>query len=401
MTGFLAGAVVFVLVALAIVLRPLLRKSVAPGVERASLNRDILRDQLAELANDVRAGVLDADRAAQATRELERRALEEAEATPQPPSTAARSLGTPIAIAVVLPLAALSLYVMLGNLKGLDAVPHAATEMSSMTPEKFAEMTEKLAARMQEKPDDALGWTMLGRAYRALDRNEEAAAAFAKASALLPQDADLLADQAEAVAIARGRKLDGEPIRLLERALKINPDNVRALALLGSAAFDRKDYRTAAKHWERLLGQPEVEGELAQALRTRIAEAKALAEGRKVAKAPAAGAVLGTVSLDASMQAGARPDDTVFIFARAAEGPRMPLAIARVKVRDLPYHFELDDTMAMAPELKISGFERIVVGARVSKSGSATASSGDLEGFAPAVKPGTSGVKLTINQVVK
>lgn len=211
----------------------------------------------------------------------------------------------------------------------------------------------------------------------------------------------MLADYAESLAVTRGRKLAGEPTRLLDRALKLNPDNAKALALSGSAAFDRKDYKAAVRHWERLLRQPEVGGELAHALRAGIGEAKALSEGRKVARTPTADRISGTVGLSPSVRASASPDDPVFIFARAAEGPRMPLAIARVTVRDLPYHFELDDSMAMTPELKISGFERIVVGARVSKSGSATAASGDLEGFAPAVKPGTSGVKLTISQVVK
>lgn len=401
MTAFLAAAAAFVAAGIAFVLWPLLRRSPADDVDRASANRDILRHQLAELENDVRAGVLDPSRAEQARQELECRALEEAAGTPEAAAPARRSLVAPVVVAVLIPAAALTLYLLLGNLQGLEAVPHAADQMSSLTPEKFEEMTAKLAARMQAKPDDAVGWTMLGRAYRALERHEEAAQAFAKAAALLPQDADVLADYAESLAVTRGRKLAGEPTRLLDRALKLNPDNAKALALSGSAAFDRKDYKAAVRHWERLLRQPEVGGELAHALRAGIGEAKALSEGRKVARTPTADRISGTVGLSPSVRASASPDDPVFIFARAAEGPRMPLAIARVTVRDLPYHFELDDSMAMTPELKISGFERIVVGARVSKSGSATAASGDLEGFAPAVKPGTSGVKLTISQVVK
>jgi cytochrome c-type biogenesis protein CcmH len=402
-SAFLAIAALFVVAGVAIVLWPLLRKPAGTPVDRAAMNRDILRHQLAELENDVRAGALEPARAEQARQELERRALEEAGTPSETALAPKRSLAAPVAVGVLMPVAALSLYLWLGNLGGLDAVPHVASELSSITPEQFREMTEKLATRMQSNPDDAVGWTMLGRAYRALERNEEAAQAFARASQLRPQDAEVLADHAEALAIARGRKLAGEPTRLLDRALKIDPDSTKALALAGSAAFERKDYPAVIRHWERLLKQPDVGAELAQALRTGIAEARTLSAGGKPgqARAPARDRISGTVSLGPSVQAGASPDDPVFVFARAASGPRMPLAIARVTVRDLPYHFELDDSMAMTPELKISGFEQIVVGARVSKSGSATPASGDLEGYAPPVKPGTSGVKLTISQVVK
>jgi cytochrome c-type biogenesis protein CcmH len=401
MIGFLVVAATLVAAAVAIVLWPLLRKPSGRGVERSAMNRDILRHQLGELENDVRAGVLDPVRAEQARQELERRALEEAVPAPEAVAPVGRSLATPLTVALLIPVASLSLYLLLGNLQGLDAVPHSASEMSSITPEKFEEMTARLAERMQANPDDALGWTMLGRAYRALERHEEAAQALAKASKLLPEDAEVLADYAESLAVTRGRNLKGEPTRLLDRALKIDPDNSKALALSGSAAFERKDYKAAVRHWEHLLEQPQVAGELAQALRAGISEAQALAEGRQVAQSATADRISGTVGLSPSVQASASPDDPVFIFARAAEGPRMPLAIARVTVRDLPYHFELDESMAMTPELRISGFERIIVGARVSKSGTATAASGDLEGYAPAVRPGTSGVKLTISQVVK
>ncbi len=401
MTAFFVVALVFVAVAIAIVLRPLLKANFPAGVDREKMNRDVLRDQFEDLENDVRAGVIDPQQADQARQELERRVLEEVKGGTESPIGSPRTWKLPVAIAVALPVAAAALYLHLGSLQGLSAVPHAAGNLSSIGPEQFGEMTAKLAARLQEKPDDVVGWTMLGRAYRATERHEEAAKAFARASALKPDDAELLADQAEALAIARGRNLAGEPARLLDRALQLDPDSAKALALAGSAAFERKDYKAAIRHWGRLLKQPDVGGELAQALQTGIIEAKALAEGRKPSIPAATGRVSGVVTLGEGLKGKASPEDAVFVFARAAQGPRMPLAIAKVKVKDLPYHFDLDDSMAMMPELKISGFAEIVVGARVSKSGSATPSSGDLEGIGPAVKPGTSGVKVTISQVVK
>ena len=261
-------------------------------------------------------------------------------------------------------------------------------------------MTAKLAARLQEKPDDVVGWTMLGRAYRATDRNEEAARAFARASALKPDDAELLADQAEALAISRGRKLAGEPTRLLDRALKLDPDSAKVLALAGSAALERKDYKAVIRHWERLLRQPDTGPDLAQALQTGIIEARALAEGRKPSVPPAAGRVSGIVSLSAALTDQAGPEDAVFVFARAAQGPRMPLAIARVKVKDLPYHFELDDSMAMGPT-KLSSVTRVVVVARLSRSGEPAAKPGDLEVASAPVTMGAKGLVLEIPATAK
>ncbi|HEX7811081.1 MAG TPA: c-type cytochrome biogenesis protein CcmI [Burkholderiales bacterium] len=402
MTVFFVTALIFVAVAVTIVLRPLLKASAAAGIDREKMNRDVLRDQFQDIDSDVRAGVLDPAQAAQARQELERRVLEEVKGSGETPAGKPRNWGIPVAIAIVIPVAAIALYLHLGNLQGLGALPHAAANLSSISPEQFQEMTGKLAARLQEQPDDVVGWTMLGRAYRATERHEDAAKAFARASALKPDDADLLADQAESLAISRGRDLGGEPIRLLDRALKLDPDNAKALALAGSAAFERKDYQAAIRYWERLLKQPDIGAELAQALQSGVGEAKALAGGLKPSVPPAvAGRVSGVVSLADALKSKASPEDAVFVFARAAKGPRMPLAIAKVRVKDLPYHFNLDDSMAMMPELRISGFPEIVVGARVSKSGSATPSSGDLEGIGPVIKPGASGVKVSISQVVK
>jgi cytochrome c-type biogenesis protein CcmH len=263
-------------------------------------------------------------------------------------------------------------------------------------------MTEKLAARMRENPNDAEGWMMLGRAYRALERFQESSDAFRKAVALAPDNADLLADLAETLALAGGRSLAGEPTRLLERALKLDPDNDKVLALSGSAAFARKDYKAAIRHWEALLERPDVGSELAQALTASIAEARALSAGKKIVAAKSTpGRVSGTVTLDAALRARAAPEDTVYVYARAAQGPRMPLAIVKVQVKDLPYNFLLDDSMAMMPEMKLSAFNEVIVGARVSKSGSAKPAAGDLEGASTTVSPGADGVTVAINQVVR
>ena len=401
MTAFIVSAAVLLLLAVAIVLRPLLKGGSGTGIAREKVNFEVYRDQFAELENDLRSGVLGAERFDQAKADLERRVLEEAARPAQGTTDARRGRTAPIAVGVLIPVAAVLLYLQVGTLEGLNVTQHAAGDVSSMTAERFQEMTKKLAARMREKPDDAEGWMMLGRAYRALERFDESADAFRKAVALDPGNADLLADLAEALALRSGRTLAGEPTRLLQRALKLDPGNDKALALSGSAAFERKDYKAAIRHWEALLKRPSVSGELAQALSAGIAEAKALSTGKTIAAKPGPARVSGTVTLDAALRARAAPEDTVFVYARAAQGPRMPLAIVKVQVKDLPYNFSLDDSMAMMPEMKLSAFDEVIVGARVSKSGSAKPAAGDLEGASARVSPGANGVTVAINQVVR
>lgn len=392
----------FLILALAILLRPLLKSRHASIVAAEQANLAVYRDQFQELENDLSSGSLGSEQYEKARAELERRMLEDSAGETAAAMRAGAGRAMPIGLALVIPLVAVLLYLQIGNLEGLTAKPHLADEISSITPEQFQEMTEKLAARMQSNPGDAEGWMMLGRAYRALERLPESAEAFRRAAELTPGDAGALTDYAEALAFASERSLAGEPTRLLARALKIDPDNQKALALSGSAAFERKDYAAAVKHWQRLLQQPGLPAEMSQALGTAIAEAQTLAGGGKSAPAPAAASrVSGTVTLDTALTGRAAPDDTVFVFARAAQGPRMPLAVVQVRVRDLPYRFSLDDTMAMTPELKLSGFQEVVVAARVSKSGSATPSAGDLEGMSAAVRPGTGDIGVTIDRVVK
>lgn len=399
MIVFAAVAICLLLLAIAIVLWPLLRRSGVPESGRALSNLDIHRDQFAELAQDLQSGTLTAENYEQAKVELERRVLEEAApATLRRPAASGRI--APVSVAIFIPLAAVVLYLSLGNLQGVSAPRHPAADLSSITANDFQDMTAKLAARMQQNPADAQGWKMLGRAYRAMERFAEANEAYEKAVELNPNDADLLADYAESLALGAGRSLAGEPTRLLERARKLDPNSSKVLTLSGSAAFERKDYKAAIAHWQTVLKQPGVSGELAQALQQGVDEAKARLGGKapRAAAAPGKERVSGEVSLDASLRDKVRPDDAVFVFARAAEGPRMPLAIVKVRVADLPYRFSFDDASAMTPEMRLSSFTDIVIAARVSRSGSAVPAPGDLEGRSGRIKPGQTGVRIIIDR---
>jgi cytochrome c-type biogenesis protein CcmH len=394
-------ALLMLAVLTAIVL-PLLRKSGQDTtVERSEANLQILRDQLVELDADLQNGTLPQAQYESARTELERRALDESQkgATAVGSGQAGRRWLAPVLIGVLLPVVSVALYVRLGNTDGLDVEAYLQQQAASITADDVAQMTLRLEQHVEENPTDAEGWAMLGRARWALHQFDASAQAWRRAAELLPDDADVLTNYAEAVAMAAQGSLEGEPTRLLARSLELEPAHPKALALSGSAAFARNDYSAAIEHWQKLLALSSGDDQLSAALETGIAEAKArLAQAGGEARESVA--VAGNVTLSPQLSQAVNPDDIVFIFARAPTGPGMPLAVARVKVGELPYSFRLDDSMAMTPERKISDFEQLVVGARVSKSGGATRASGDLEGFSATVAAGASNVQVVIDQRV-
>lgn len=301
-------------------------------------------------------------------------------------------------------------------------VPQAAAEPADARGaqmEQIAAMLGRLEDRLKAQPDDAEGWSMLGRSYSVLGRYAEAIEAFKRAVALNtanpPALAQALADQADASAMAAGRQLAGAPAQLIERALQADPKNLKALALGGTLAFEQRDYARAVKLWQDAVAAAEPGSELARNLQGGIAEAQvragqaasappAAAGPSAAASAAPAAAVSGRVSLAAALKGKAAPEDTLFVFARAAgnpAGPRAPLAILRKQVKDLPLDFTLDDSLAMNPALRLSTAQQVVVGARISKSGNAIAQPGDLQGLSVPVAVGTRGLAIEIGAEVK
>ena len=382
--------------ALAIAARPLWRRRVAGAVSREALNAAVYRDQLRELDAELASGALAQADYERTRQEIERRVLEDFSREEAKGGQGGNRFVAYAALAV--PLLALAVYFAVGNPGAL-----APQQDDEVTRQQVEEMVARLAARLKENPDDVQGWKMLGRSYSVMGRFGEAAEAYAQAARRAPRDAQVLADFADALAMAQGRNLAGDPEKLLVRALEIDPANLKALALAGTAAFDRGDFAVAASFWQRMLPLVPADSEDASTIRENVAQAQARAG---IAPAPAApkaaprAKLAGTVSLSPGLKARAAPDDVVFIFARASEGPPMPLAVLRKRVRDLPASFALDDSMAMAPSLRLSAFPRLVVGARVSKSGSATPQPGDLQGASAVVANDAAGVKVTIDAVV-
>jgi len=403
MIGFALGALALVAATLAFLLWPLARAPRASAAaDAAAANAAVLRDSLAELERDHAAGTIAAAEYEQAKLELKRRLLEDtADAERAPPAARRRPLAA-VATAIALPVTAAGLYLVLGAPAALDPAAHEP----QLGRADVEAMVERLAQRLENRPDDAEGWAMLGRSYRVLGRDREAAQAYAKAERVVNADPRLLVDYAESLALAHGGNLQGKPAELVARALELDPGNPLALMLSGAVAFQREDYAGAIARWENVQGRLEPGSDEARAVGDSIAKARELAAAKPPAAPKAAGGkaalakVAGTVRLKPELASQAAPTDTVFVFARAASGAGAPLAVMRRQVKDLPLAFALDDTMAMAPERRLSGATEVVVGARISRSGNPIAQRGDLQGLSRPVKVGAAGVAVVIDGAV-
>lgn len=406
------------------------------------MNDDItqLRLQLKQLKAQRDSGAINAKAYGTAKASLERQLLDQVlEAPPAGKGGALAASTTPRPSGRLVGLLSVAVLVVAGigyGLTGSPGMPSAgppgtarsddATASHADDATQFAAAVEKLAERLKQQPDNVEGWAILARSYARLGRHADAVPAYEKAVVLEGNNAGLLADYADTLAVHNNRSLEGKPTQLLERALKLEPDHAKALALAGTAAFNRKDYKTAVRHWEHLARVAPPDGTFVQQLQDSIAEARTLgglppgktapmaaAAGPTAAPAPdaastatagaatSAGSLQGSVRLSPELAKLAAPDDTVFVFARPAEGSRMPLAIQRYRVKDLPVEFRLDDSQAMSPATRLSAFPQVVVGARVSKTGQATPSAGDLVGLSKPVANNARGVVIEINEATK
>jgi cytochrome c-type biogenesis protein CcmH len=248
---------------------------------------------------------------------------------------------------------------------------------------------------------------MLARSLVVLGRYGEAVAAFEKAVSNL-EDAALFADYADAVAMTQNGRLAGRPMQLVRRALKLDPANSKALALAGTDAFDRRNYRRAALFWEAALTNAPPDSEYFASLRASLNEARSLGglpaaspDTASGTSHPAADQVSGRITVSPDLMRKIPAAGTLLIYARAENGPRMPAAILRKDIRELADEFVLDDRASMSPELRISDFKSVVVTVRISVSGDAMPASGDLIGSSGPVPVGTHHLRVEINETIR
>lgn len=415
MNTFLIIAALMALATLGLLLLPLLRRNSAArqGQDSAELSITVLRDQLGDIETEKRAGRLDEDFYGQEKADLERRAIEDGASTEGSSRALApgRRPWLAAGITVLVALLSVGLYWATGSpqaITGKPQSPAANGANHAVTPDQIQAMVVKLAQRLQDNPNDGEGWLMLARSYSALGRFPESAAAFGRASGLLPLNANILSDYADTLAMAQGRKLQGDPEKIIAQALRVDPRNIKALALSGSAAFERQNYPLAITEWKKILELVPAESSVAQSIGNSIADAEskngsaARSSAAPQAKpAVAAAEVGGVVSLSPALKAQVADGDALFIFARALDGSRVPLAMLRKKAGELPVTFTLTDAMAMTPNARLSAHQRVTIGARVSKGGDAIAKPGDLEGFSAEVAVGSKDVRVSISKVVE
>ena len=417
---------VMVVIALFFIVLPLWRTATRKDddVQRDAANLEILRDQVSEMDADLRNGLLTQELYDQGKGEIQARLVKEVGTSQQSEAAPKNSKNLAIALAVLLPLFSVPLYLYLGNHYAALPIGEKIQLDSSglIRSEKGIQALEKQLSRHGENPNS---WYMLANSYVGIQKYPEALKAYEELVKLVPDEAQIWASYADVYGMANGRTLKSEVVAgFLRRSLELDPDNMSALALAGSAAMERKDYIDAITHWQKMIlqmppgsptakrfngsiqsaldllaAQPDGAEKLAEMERRQM-QAEADLQAARIAASNPAAAVTGKVSLSPSLVEKVKPTDIVFILARASEGPKMPLAVFRKQVKDLPLEFTLDDSMAMQPQLKLSGFNQVVVVARISKSGTPMAQSGDMEGLSDNVEPGTKGLNIMIDTIV-
>lgn len=419
MVIFWSIALLLVVMTVLALLWPLLRpqrRDAAPDADTAAIA--LYRDQKRALDAECADGVITPGERDAGVAELAHRLGDELAL----PAAAAGARGErpawvpALALLLVIPSAAFVLYAHLGSPAAAVAAADDGASPHAMSASQIAAIVDRLALRLKSHPDDAEGWLLLARSYALLGRFADAADAYARADVLIPDNADLLADYADVLAMAQGKRLAGKPTELVQRALAIDPQHMKALALAASAAMEAGDLNRASSYWRQLRAQVPQGSDDAKQIDAIVAEigsakggngavaaakARAAAQPDQAAAAPpSAASIAGRVDIAPALAAKVALSDTVFIFARAVDGPRMPLAVLRVAARQLPLQFKLDDSMGMAGGMKLSSAPAVIVEARISKSGNALPQAGDLSGKSKPVKPGASGVKVTIDEML-
>lgn len=427
MIGFFIVAAVLLLTVLALIVYPLVRGHDSGPEDRRGDVIGLSRDRLEELKHKRRNGEISETEYNEQVADLEAQLADDLHGQDggqdnRDRATDTRRGGQWVGFAVIAFVPVLSglLYLLLGTPAALvtdtrTPVSASAGGAGDEHPQQdVASMVASLAARLEQNPDDPEGWFMLGRSYMQMNSYSEAANAFNRLRGLVGDAPEILVREASALALNNGGALAGRPTQLVQRALQQQPDHPRALWLAATAAYQAGNRVEALEYYRRV--EPMLEGESKQQVQDMIAELGGdsqtpaatestsggdTAAGETIADQDAMASLQVSVDLDPSLRDRAGASQTVFIFAKAVNGPPMPLAVVRKTVADLPVTVTLDESQAMMPQLTIANFDQVTVGARISSSGQPTAQPGDLEGETGPVATNTSQpVDITINQVV-
>ncbi|OLU17376.1 c-type cytochrome biogenesis protein CcmI [Pseudomonas sp. PA1(2017)] len=371
MIEFWLSAGLLCLVAVSFLLIPLLRgRKVQAEEDRTALNVTLYQERLRELEQQHQAGTLDAAQWQAARDEAARELLADTDGSE---ARQARRLGraVPLLAVVLVPVLAVSLYLQWG---AIDKVEQARTFAGE--PHSIEEMTARLEQAVQNNPESAEGWYFLGRSYMAQQRAADAARAFGQAVKVAGREPELLGQWAQALYFAADKQWSPQLDALTSEALKADPEEVTSLGLLGIAAYEEQRFADAIGYWERLVavlpdGDPSrqaIAGGIERARQELGSSAESAVSG---AQPQAVAGLQVRVELAEALRDKVQPGDAVFVFARAASGPPMPLAAKRLTVADLPAQLSLSDSDAMMPQLKLSAFDQVQLVARISRAGDA------------------------------
>ncbi len=385
-------------VALLLVAFPLLKNRPLTDSDGEQRNLKIARQRLAELKQQLQDGILSEEQFDEQYLELQLALNDDLNADVKSKRKLSSGRWVIPLLVLFLPAVSLFLYVLLGDLNALKkeeeqqaALQTAATVRSSIAP---------LIERLKQTPDDVQGWMMLGRSYVYLQQYQNAADVFAELNRRQPNNPEVMLNYANSLAMSRNGRLAGEPAALIYQTLQLEPNNDNALWLAGMAKVEEGDTAQAIGYWEKLAGLLPPGSDAVQQVRQMIAEVSAQQNNKP--NAVATTKINVRVELDAAIKAQVQPQQTVFIYAQALNGPKMPLAIVRKQVAELPLDVELNDTMAMQPNMHLADFKQLKIVARVSKTGNASTQAGDFIGTAEVNLPTNDQpkpVKITINQV--
>ena len=415
MLMFWVLAILMLLAAAGFVLPALMGKAQLRNADRNEQNISIAKERLLELEQEFNNGLIDEDLYQQQKIECQKSLITDVtESTAVLDVKSSSKIQILIAL-IVIPLIAIPLYLDLGTPAVFDESSPVNTASSAGHENKgmvsMEEALNNLARRLEQDPTNIKGWQMLARSYMSMNRFEAAADTYGKLYQLVGDQPDVMLSYADALSMAKGGRIAGQPFELIKKALQASPNNTTALWLAGLGYSEAGQYETAIQNWQQLLplfqadqgSQNKVQILISQAeqkLGHPVAVNEIAAEETKTEVAAKPVSITVTVSLSESFKNQVSQDDIVFIYAKANQGPPMPLAAARKRVSDLPITVKLDDSMAMMPQMKLSSFPVVNVGARISKSGSPIGQSGDLQGIVELVAVGTdTKVEVKINSV--
>jgi len=400
---------VMILVAFLIVLPPLWRKRDNSTPDDLDLrNIRIARDRLVELKANKESGGISQVQYNEQVVELEQALSDDLELANSSGNMQNQGRWLVYVLGVAIPVLSAALYWTLGN---YQAISHSnelnQADSGVPSPEAINKMVVGLAEKLKAEPNNLKGWLMLGRSYKVLEKYPEAINAFAHAYQLVGDKAEVMLPYAEVLALSNDNNWTGKPDEMVKKALALEPDNLNGLWLSAMASGQQGDKKSAIGFLRKLEALLPAESPDKQQIHEIITNTEGeltnAAPATSVQSAASPGVSVDVqVSLGKELQPTVNPEDTVFIYAQALSGPKMPLAIIRKQARELPLSVSLTDAESMLPNMKLSSFKQVRLLARISKSGSAMPQPGDLIGVIEQANLADSHpYKIVINDQVK